>query len=605
MEEKKDYQDAYKKEHYKAVYLANRVAELEDQVDDLQFKLNRIKNNPIWKASGPARKCMHFVIRQKDRLKNCGSLSGVIAKVRYKSWEKKAMTHYGTQSFPSAEERQKQEAAVFERMPKISILVPLWNTPESFLTEMIGSVQWQTYKNWELCLADGSDDAHAYVGEYCKRLVAQDSRIVYQKLAKNEGISGNTNECYKLASGEFIGLFDHDDILHPLSLIHIFSDLRENIVGWLPVDKSMKVLEIGSGCGAITGSLAQKAGSVTCVDLSKKRSLINAYRHQDCDNVTIHVGNFSDIEPDLPTDYDFVCLIGVFEYGQSYIGGKTPFHDFYRIIKKHVKSDGHIVIAIENKLGLKYWAGCREDHVGTFFSGLEDYPQGGAARTFSRSGLEKILKECGETEYHFYYPYPDYKFMTTLYSDRYLPKVGELSNNLRNFDRDRMLLFDEKKVFDMLIREGLFGQYSNSFLVMTGPMTDIVYSRFSNDRAEHLSIRTDILEKDGKHTVRKYPATSAAAAHIEALAENECVFTERFKGSTLSVNRLELKRNPDGLPFAEIEYLENSRTLEELLDECLQNNDEAGFDKPVSYTHLDVYKRQSQEQLRSSRTVFL
>ena len=124
MEEKKDYQDAYEKEHYKAVYLANRVAELEDQVDDLQFKLNRIKNNPIWKASGPARKCMHFVIRQKDRLKNCGSLSGVIAKVRYKSWEKKAMTHYGTQSFPSAEERQKQEAAVFERMPKISILVP-------------------------------------------------------------------------------------------------------------------------------------------------------------------------------------------------------------------------------------------------------------------------------------------------------------------------------------------------------------------------------------------------------------------------------------------------------------------------------------------------
>ena len=108
MEEKKDYQDAYEKEHYKAVYLANRVAELEDQVDDLQFKLNRIKNNPIWKASGPARKCMHFVIRQKDRLKNCGSLSGVIAKVRYKSWEKKAMTHYGTRSFPSAEERQKQ-----------------------------------------------------------------------------------------------------------------------------------------------------------------------------------------------------------------------------------------------------------------------------------------------------------------------------------------------------------------------------------------------------------------------------------------------------------------------------------------------------------------
>ena len=220
-------------------------------------------------------------------------------------------------------------------------------------------------------------------------------------------------------------------------------------------------------------------------------------------------------------------------------------------------------------------------------SGLEFISSVREKADLNDENIECIILTC----------YPDYKFMTTLYSDRYLPKVGELSNNLRNFDRDRMLLFDEKKVFDMLIREGLFEQYSNSFLVMTGPMTDIVYSRFSNDRAEHLSIRTDILEKDGKHTVRKYPATSAAAAHIEALAENECVFTERFKDSTLSVNRLELKRNPDGLPFAEIEYLENSRTLEELLDECLQNNDEAGFDKLFDrYCKIAAWKAEGTKQ---------
>ena len=143
------------------------MAELEDQVDDLQFKLDRIKNNPLWKASAPARKCMHFIIRRKDRLKNCGSLSGVVQKMRYKAWEKKAMTHYGTASFPTQEERDRQERAVFERMPKISILVPLWNTPQDFLQEMIGSVQKQTYGNWELCLADGSDDDHAY--EMCIR----------------------------------------------------------------------------------------------------------------------------------------------------------------------------------------------------------------------------------------------------------------------------------------------------------------------------------------------------------------------------------------------------------------------------------------------------
>lgn len=234
----KDFQDAYEKEHYKAVYLANRVAELEDQVDDLQFKLDRIKNNLLWKASAPARKCMHFIIRQKDRLKNCGSLSGVVQKMRYKAWEKKAMTHYGTASFPTQEERDRQERAVFERMPKISILVPLWNTPQDFLQEMIGSVQKQTYGNWELCLADGSDDDHAYVGEYCRRLAETDGRIVYQKLQQNEGISGNTNQCYKLATGEFIGLFDHDDILHPCALYEYVKVINEQDADFVYCDEA-------------------------------------------------------------------------------------------------------------------------------------------------------------------------------------------------------------------------------------------------------------------------------------------------------------------------------------------------------------------------------
>ena len=234
----KDFQDAYEKEHYKAVYLANRVAELEDQVDDLQFKLDRIKNNPLWKASAPARKCMHFIIRQKDRLKNCGSLSGVVQKMRYKAWEKKAMTHYGTASFPTKEERDRQEQTVFERMPKISILVPLWNTPQDFLQEMIGSVQKQTYGNWELCLADGSDDDHAYVGEYCRRLAETDGRIVYQKLQRNEGISGNTNQCYKLATGEFIGLFDHDDILHPCALYEYVKVINEQDADFVYCDEA-------------------------------------------------------------------------------------------------------------------------------------------------------------------------------------------------------------------------------------------------------------------------------------------------------------------------------------------------------------------------------
>lgn len=155
---------------------------------------------------------------------------------------------------------------------------------------------------------------------------------------------------------------------HSWPVFYHLSPQRQNIVSWLPMDKNTKVLEVGSGMGAITGVLAEKAGSVTCVDLSKKRSLINAYRNREHDNVTIYVGNFNDIEPVLPCDYDYVLLIGVFEYGQSYIPTQTPFEDFLKINQKHVKKDGNLVIAIENKMGMKYWAGCVEDHLSQFFA---------------------------------------------------------------------------------------------------------------------------------------------------------------------------------------------------------------------------------------------
>ena len=207
-------------------------------MDDLQFKLDRIKNNPVWKASAPFRRCMHFCIRQVDRVKNCGSLSGVIDKMKYKANERKAMCHYGTESFPDDAERERQKNTVFDRMVKVSVLTPLWNTPENFLREMIESVQAQTYQNWELCLADGSDDAHAYVGEICREYAAKDSRIVYKKLEKNGGIAENTNRCLEMATGEFVAPFDHDDLLHPCVLYEYVKVINENNADYIYCDEA-------------------------------------------------------------------------------------------------------------------------------------------------------------------------------------------------------------------------------------------------------------------------------------------------------------------------------------------------------------------------------
>ncbi|MCD7836546.1 MAG: class I SAM-dependent methyltransferase [Lachnospiraceae bacterium] len=358
-------------------------------------------------------------------------------------------------------------------------------------------------------------------------------------------------------------------------ILYHLSEQRGNVVDWLPIEGG-KVLEVGSGCGAITGVLASKASSVDCVDLSGKRSMINAYRHSECSNVTIHVGNFKDIEPKLDTDYDYICLIGVFEYAQGYIGGDTPYEDFLRILLRHLGSGGRLVIAIENKYGLKYFAGCREDHLGVYFSGIENYADGGGVRTFGRYGLEKLLKAVGVEEYHFYYPYPDYKFMTALYSDEYQPGKGELTDNIRNFDRDRMLLFDEKNAFDGIIEEGVFPFFSNSFLVVTGKNQDIKFVKYSNDRAPEYAIRTQIMRSaDGRKAVRKYPMSDRSSEHVRQMYTAYRQLTEKYAGSSLSVNKCRLCDEDKEL-YAEFEYVEGV-PLSEIMDGCLERGDTEKF----------------------------
>lgn len=234
-----NWEALYEEEHLKNADLAGRIADLEAQKDDLQFKLDRIKNNKLWKASAPLRKTMHFCIRQKNRIKNCGSVKGVLHKIAYKKNEKEAMKQFGTKSFPDEARAKAERETVFPRMPKISILVPLWNNEPEFQKEMLDSVMNQTYQNWELCLADGSDDAHSYMGEISKEYAARSNgRIVYKKLEKNEGISGNTNACLAMATGEFIGLLDQDDILHPSTLYEYVKAINEKDADYIYCDET-------------------------------------------------------------------------------------------------------------------------------------------------------------------------------------------------------------------------------------------------------------------------------------------------------------------------------------------------------------------------------
>ena len=180
---------------------------------------------------GRAKRKLHDALRQRAQ-KN---------RVIWKGWKGLSyLLHYGPVALvqklkqrkdirlanQQCAERLMDNATVVESSPEISvpedvcfsILVPLYNTPEIFLREMIQSVLDQTYGNWELCLADGSDSEHPEVGEVCMALAEQDRRIVYKRLERNGGISENTNACIDMATGDYIALFDHDDLLHSSAL---------------------------------------------------------------------------------------------------------------------------------------------------------------------------------------------------------------------------------------------------------------------------------------------------------------------------------------------------------------------------------------------------
>ena len=125
---------------------------------------------------------------------------------------------------PSEEELDEQRKTKFKYEPKISIMVPMYNTPYNFFKELVECLINQTYTNWELCLADGSDKSDHSLEEIYK----QDERIKYKFIGENKGIAGNTNECIKMATGDFIALFDHDDLLPVFSLYEVVKCINEN-----------------------------------------------------------------------------------------------------------------------------------------------------------------------------------------------------------------------------------------------------------------------------------------------------------------------------------------------------------------------------------------
>lgn len=302
-------------------------------------------------------------------------------------------------------------------------------------------------------------------------------------------------------------------------ILYHLSPLRENILNWYPFARDARILEVGSGCGALTRLLCRSAKEVVSAELSKRRASINYERNKDCANLRIMVGNLNDMQFD--GDFDYIVLNGVLEYAMSFTEGEKPYEQFINSLCRFLKPGGHLLIAIENRMGLKYFNGAPEDHTGHYFESIDRYPDNDTVRTFSRMELSKLLHACGLSVQRFYYPYPDYKFPTEIFTDETICTYG-YGRPFVNLDEKRGRLFEESGVWRTLAKENAVAQFANSFLVDAAaseweePVKKL-YVKLNNDRADAFRIATSIEQRQDTRVVVKTPLTDAAKRHLQTM----------------------------------------------------------------------------------------
>lgn len=248
-----------------------------------------------------------------------------------------------------------------------------------------------------------------------------------------------------------------------------FSPVRHNLLRHFDFNPTQKILELGCGCGAITRQIGESGAQTTSVEGSFRRAQCARERSKDLDNVKVYCSNFQDIS--FENEYDYVTLIGVLEYSGIFFSGDNPFEQCLAIAKSALKKGGKLIIAIENRLGLKYFNGLIEDHVGLPYFGLYDLYNRETATTFGKQEMSSLLNTSGFNSLKFQYPFPDYKLPTLLVNEEAFENddfdVVELLRPLRARDYGSTFggNFQEGMVWAALNYNGLIQDFSNSFLI--------------------------------------------------------------------------------------------------------------------------------------------
>ena len=252
------------------------------------------------------------------------------------------------------------------------------------------------------------------------------------------------------------------------SLYHL-SSLRANILR--PFEDRLKgeILEIGAGCGAITRFLGEQGGNVLALEGSPRRAAIARSRTRDLKNVTVLSEKFDAFKTDHK--FDVITLIGVLEYANMFTSGNDAAVVMLKYARQLLKPDGRLIIAIENQLGLKYFAGAPEDHLNVPMYGVEGRYKSDEPQTFGKKDLELLLKKSGFCSTRFMAPFPDYKLPCSIITEEGFasPNFDAAAFAWQSSKRDPQLPlftgFSLELAWPEIIKNGLGLEMANSFLV--------------------------------------------------------------------------------------------------------------------------------------------
>lgn len=341
--------------------------------------------------------------------------------------------------------------------------------------------------------------------------------------------------------------------------VYYFSANRSNLLRPFEstILKSARVLELGCGMGAITRYLGETAKEVIAVEGSPRRGSIAAIRCQDLTNTHIVIDEIKNLPPALGK-FDVVTLIGVLEYARRY-GGPGAEIEVLKKARSFLKPDGALIVAIENKLGLKYWGGVPEDHLQRSWVGLTNgYSENGVC-TWSRKELVNLLSQSGFTHCEQFLALPDYKLPTTIITPRGLaaePAELDLAPLLNNNSRvfERLPIFNAGEAWESIYQAGLVADMADS-LCFIATMEKNPSELFENDKLViHYGDLGSLPKKYAKETaIRKTDNTLAVTRSkldAESGSPNDAFYQELkdepyYKGEFLFSKIRKIAMRPD------------------------------------------------------------